>query len=382
MVPAPAFSVGAGRFTEGMATEREVAARGSPRGLRRARRGHRDRLVHRLPRPREISGEDAYGADLPKLAAITGTPNPGGWSAPVDPVDYYWVRVWAARVFLYVWRDDVVDALQVAAKDPAWRVREHVARMTAQRSWVNSSTLCCPTSKTSCPESARPPPARSVPQARPSTPKPSRSSSTTRSSRSARPPKKPWPAWRNAWIAFSTDIHVIQWPSRPQGPHIVNGNGRGMETSRRSVLKAGLASTAVGLAPTLTTPTTAAATPVRQDPFPHPSASPMAIPGRTASSSGPRLAVDPVADDGLGGMPSRAYPVQWQVATDERFHHVVKAGVAVARSGSTRTPSMSPSKASTRAVSTTTVSVPRASFWRIGQASTSPPTTHQPPPVL
>lgn len=81
----------------------------------------------------EISGEDAYGADLPKLAAITGTPNPGGWSAPVDPVNYYWIRVWAARVFLYVWRDDAVDALLVAVKDPAWRVREHVARITAQR---------------------------------------------------------------------------------------------------------------------------------------------------------------------------------------------------------------------------------------------------------
>ena len=42
-----------------------------------------------------------------------------------------------------------------------------------------------------------------------------------------------------------------------------------METSRRSVLKAGLASTAAvaGLTPALTTPTTAAATPVRQNPF-------------------------------------------------------------------------------------------------------------------
>ncbi len=81
----------------------------------------------------EISGEDAYGRDLPKLAAITGTANPGGWSAPVDPVNFYWIRVWAARAFLYVWRDDVVDALLIAADDPAWRVREHVARITAQR---------------------------------------------------------------------------------------------------------------------------------------------------------------------------------------------------------------------------------------------------------
>jgi hypothetical protein len=81
----------------------------------------------------EISGEAAYGVDLPKLVAITGSSNPGGWSAPVDPVNYYWIRVWAARVFLYVWRDDVVDALLVAVTDPAWRVREHIARITAQR---------------------------------------------------------------------------------------------------------------------------------------------------------------------------------------------------------------------------------------------------------
>ncbi|MFB6722401.1 HEAT repeat domain-containing protein [Kribbella sp. NPDC056345] len=81
----------------------------------------------------EIPGEAAYGEDLPKLVALTGSANPGGWSQPVDPVNYYWIRVWAARVFLYVWRDDVVDALLAVADDPAWRVREHVARITAQR---------------------------------------------------------------------------------------------------------------------------------------------------------------------------------------------------------------------------------------------------------
>ncbi|HET6743707.1 MAG TPA: HEAT repeat domain-containing protein [Kribbella sp.] len=81
----------------------------------------------------EVSGEDAYGPALPKLVAITGSDNPGGWKAPVDPVNYYWIRVWAARVFLYVWRDDLVDVLRTAASDPAWRVREHVAKITAQR---------------------------------------------------------------------------------------------------------------------------------------------------------------------------------------------------------------------------------------------------------
>ncbi|GAB3821291.1 hypothetical protein GCM10028799_32480 [Kribbella italica] len=81
----------------------------------------------------EISGEDAYGPDLPKLVAITGSTNPGGWKHPVDPVNYYWVRVWAARVLMYAWQDDAVDALRAVADDPAWRVREHVARITAQR---------------------------------------------------------------------------------------------------------------------------------------------------------------------------------------------------------------------------------------------------------
>ncbi|MEI8406244.1 MULTISPECIES: alkaline phosphatase D family protein [unclassified Kribbella] len=104
-----------------------------------------------------------------------------------------------------------------------------------------------------------------------------------------------------------------------------------METSRRSVLKAGLASTAAvaGLTTALTTPTTAAATPVRQNPFTLGIAS--GDPWPDGFVLWTRLAVDPVAPDGLGGMPSRAYAVQWQVATDERFHHVVKAGVAVAR---------------------------------------------------
>ncbi|MEV6371835.1 alkaline phosphatase D family protein [Micromonospora musae] len=39
-----------------------------------------------------------------------------------------------------------------------------------------------------------------------------------------------------------------------------------------------------------------------------------------------RLAPDPLAVDGLGGMPRRVVPVTWQVAEDERFHRVVRAG--------------------------------------------------------
>ncbi|GAA1863034.1 alkaline phosphatase D family protein [Asanoa iriomotensis] len=39
-----------------------------------------------------------------------------------------------------------------------------------------------------------------------------------------------------------------------------------------------------------------------------------------------RLAPDPLAPDGLGGMPPTPVRVRWQVATDERFRHVVRYG--------------------------------------------------------
>ncbi|CAM05882.1 alkaline phosphatase D [Saccharopolyspora erythraea NRRL 2338] len=39
-----------------------------------------------------------------------------------------------------------------------------------------------------------------------------------------------------------------------------------------------------------------------------------------------RLATEPLADDGLGGMPARAVDVQWEVAEDERFARVVRRG--------------------------------------------------------
>ncbi|MBP2704078.1 alkaline phosphatase D family protein [Microbispora sp. RL4-1S] len=44
-----------------------------------------------------------------------------------------------------------------------------------------------------------------------------------------------------------------------------------------------------------------------------------------------RLALDPLAPDGLGGMPSRPVDVQWQLASDERFSTVVRSGTAAAR---------------------------------------------------
>ncbi|GAA0933062.1 alkaline phosphatase D family protein [Nonomuraea longicatena] len=44
-----------------------------------------------------------------------------------------------------------------------------------------------------------------------------------------------------------------------------------------------------------------------------------------------RLATHPMAEDGLGGMPSRPFTVQWQVYADEHARHVVRTGVARAR---------------------------------------------------
>ncbi|HET6732862.1 alkaline phosphatase D family protein [Mycobacterium sp.] len=43
-----------------------------------------------------------------------------------------------------------------------------------------------------------------------------------------------------------------------------------------------------------------------------------------------RLAPNPLADDGLGGMPARAVDVEWEVAGDERFTRVEQRGVTVA----------------------------------------------------
>src|SRR3954469_13000852 len=44
-----------------------------------------------------------------------------------------------------------------------------------------------------------------------------------------------------------------------------------------------------------------------------------------------RLALNPVAEDGLGGMPSRPVAVQWEVAEDEGMRQVVARGVEQAR---------------------------------------------------
>jgi alkaline phosphatase D len=105
-----------------------------------------------------------------------------------------------------------------------------------------------------------------------------------------------------------------------------------MESTRRTLLKAGAA---VGVASTLTClhalPADArtGASRVRSDPF------------RLGVASGDpwpdgfvlwtRLAVEPLAEDGLGGMPRAAIAVLWEVAEDPRMRRVVRRGAVAAR---------------------------------------------------
>ncbi len=44
-----------------------------------------------------------------------------------------------------------------------------------------------------------------------------------------------------------------------------------------------------------------------------------------------RLAPEPLAADGRGGMPARPYPVKWEVAEDDRFRRIVQRGTVTAR---------------------------------------------------
>ena len=101
-------------------------------------------------------------------------------------------------------------------------------------------------------------------------------------------------------------------------------------TDRRSVLRAGLAASAVLAAPAgLLAASPAAAGPSatarRGDPFT------LGVASGEPSPEGfvlwTRLAPDPLAEDGLGGMGERRTDVEWELAADERFRRIVRRGV-------------------------------------------------------
>ncbi len=108
-----------------------------------------------------------------------------------------------------------------------------------------------------------------------------------------------------------------------------------MDISRRSVVAAGVAGSALALPASGAVPgvldvrATAAARPPRATPFTLGVASGDPLPDGFVIWT--RLAPRPLADDGLGGMPSTRQQVQWQVAEDERFRTVVRAGTVSAR---------------------------------------------------
>ncbi|MET8142885.1 alkaline phosphatase D family protein [Sphaerisporangium sp. NPDC005288] len=107
---------------------------------------------------------------------------------------------------------------------------------------------------------------------------------------------------------------------------------------RRSFLVTGLAAGAIATIPAsaaLADPDPAAETAqslasrgLRSDPFTLGVAS--GDPDHSGFVLWTRLATQPLAEDGMGGMPARPFPVLWQVYSDERCRRVVRSGVAVA----------------------------------------------------
>ncbi|MGI5214149.1 alkaline phosphatase D family protein [Plantactinospora sp. CA-290183] len=101
-----------------------------------------------------------------------------------------------------------------------------------------------------------------------------------------------------------------------------------MALSRRTLLATGAAVGAAGAVTGLPA-AAAAARPLATDPFTLGVAS--GDPDHDGFVLWTRLATEPLAEDGMGGMPDRAVPVRWEIAADERFRHVVRRGTALAR---------------------------------------------------
>ncbi len=97
------------------------------------------------------------------------------------------------------------------------------------------------------------------------------------------------------------------------------------DPSRRAVLKGAIALATV---PSITAFTDRRLGPVRADPFT------LGVASGDPSPDGvviwTRLASNPLADDGFGGMPQRTFDVEWQVAADERFRKIDQRGFATA----------------------------------------------------
>jgi alkaline phosphatase D len=105
-----------------------------------------------------------------------------------------------------------------------------------------------------------------------------------------------------------------------------------MTVSRRSVLLGGATAGALTLSTLATGPVAAslpgAGTATRGEVFTLGVASGDPTPDGVVLWT--RLAANPLAEDGMGGMPNKTIPVQWEVAEDARFSRVVQRGEAPA----------------------------------------------------
>ncbi len=103
-----------------------------------------------------------------------------------------------------------------------------------------------------------------------------------------------------------------------------------MQTSRRVLLRTSLVSGTAALLAThrLDTRASAAAPPPVRNPFTLGVASGDPLPDGMVLWT--RLAVNPLADNGLGGMASSTYEVRWMVATDSQFRNIVRLGTVAA----------------------------------------------------
>lgn len=102
-----------------------------------------------------------------------------------------------------------------------------------------------------------------------------------------------------------------------------------MRVNRRTFILGGAVTAGAAAAPGLFRGTARAANRLADDPFQLGVAA--GDPHKGGAVIWTRLATEPLASDGHGGMPSSDIPLKWQVATDEAFGGVVASGDAMAR---------------------------------------------------
>ena len=81
-----------------------------------------------------IAGRAAWGDPAGPDTGWVGGRAAQRWGSPerLDDTTDYWARVWAARTLLYVWDDACTAAVVAGLEDPAWRVREMCAKVSAR----------------------------------------------------------------------------------------------------------------------------------------------------------------------------------------------------------------------------------------------------------